>query len=243
MTASWDIDGFTLAGEPYAETTTGSWVTRGYFTLLGLKPALGRPFHDAEYLGPDPVAIVSHDLWMRRFNGNPGVVGKVVRMHSVDRADAPSLVTIVGVLPKNAWPIQWRESNVLRPMAVQKQWPPQLARLAANTSRRESEERLTAVVRAQITGPVDSSWRMELVSALESHSQRVRPLLIAVLGAAAFMFLAACGSVAGALIGRTASRYGELSIRLALGGSRARVVDNFSPRALCSRHWAAQSDC
>jgi len=168
--------------------------------------------------------MISHDLWMRRFNGDPGVLGKVVQMHSVDRAEAPSLVTIVGVLPKNAWPIQWRESSVLRPMPVEKGWSPQLARLAPNTSRRESEEHLTAIVRAQITEPIDSSWRMTLVPALDSHSQRVRPLLIAVLGAAAFMFLAACGSVAGALISRTASRHGELAIRLALGGSRARVV-------------------
>ena len=222
--AWWDLDGFTISGEPYAESMTGSWVSPGYFASLGIRPALGRSFRTEEYRSETPVVIITHDLWMRRFGGDRGVLGKVVTMHSVERGEAPTRVTIVGVLPRGAWPIQWRVSDVLRPMTPDKNWMPALARLSPNTSRREAELRLNAMIRPQISGPVDSTWRIEVIPALERHSSRVRPLLLSVLGAALFMLLAACGSVAGALVSRTASRQSELTIRLALGGSRSRVA-------------------
>jgi predicted permease len=223
-TAAWDLDGFTISGEPYAESATGAWVTPGYFVSLGLQPAIGRPFRSEEYRAETPVAIISHQLWVRRFGADRAVLGKVVTMHSTDRPASASRVTIIGVLPRGLWPIQWRVSDVLRPMPPDPHSMPTLARLAPNRSRQETEDRFNATVRAQIAGPVDSSWLMSIIPALERHSSRVRPLLFSVLGAALFMLLAACGSVAGALVSRTASRQSELAIRLALGGSRARVA-------------------
>jgi predicted lysophospholipase L1 biosynthesis ABC-type transport system permease subunit len=101
---------------------------------------------------------------------------------------------------------------------------PQLARLKRGTSALETQRRLDAVVRAQLTGAVDSTWHMTLMSPLAVHSARVRPILVAVFGAAIFMLLAACGSVAGALVSRMAARRSELAVRLALGGSRGRIV-------------------
>jgi len=223
-TAAWHLDDVTIAGEPYAESARGAWVNAGYFSMLGLQPAIGRPFGREEYRAAAPVVIISHALWTRRFGADPKVIGTVVAMHSAARPAAPPLVTIVGVLPPGFWSIQWRTGDVLRPMPPEAQWRPSIGRLAPNRSRQETEERLNAAVRPHATGPVDSSWRISLTPVLEQHSSRVRPLLYAVLGATLFMLLAACGSVAGALVSRTASRRSELAIRLALGGSRARVA-------------------
>ena len=145
-------------------------------------------------------------------------------VHSTDRPDAATIVTIVGVTPEGFWPIHWRESDLLRPFQPAPTWMPTLARLKPGVSLAATEDRLDAVVRAQLRGTIDPAWRMGLTPWLERHSARVRPLLAAVFGAAMFMFLAACGSVAGALVSRTAARRSELAVRLALGGGRARIV-------------------
>src|SRR5215218_327370 len=223
-TAAWDLDGFTILGGAHAENVTGAWVSAGYFRALSLRPAIGRGFRDDEYRGPAPVALISHGLWVRRFGADSGVIGSRVTVHSTDRADAATTVTIVGVTPEEFWPIQWRESDLLRPLEPGKAWMPTLARLKPGVSRLATEDRLDAVVRAQLKGEIDPTWRMSLTPWLARHSARVRPVLAAVFGAAMFMFLAACGSVAGALVSRMAARRNELAIRLALGGGRARIV-------------------
>jgi len=223
-TASWDLDGFTILGGRHAESVTGAWVSPGYFEVLSLRPALGRGFRADEYREPAPVAIISHDLWVRRFDADSSVIGSTVTMHSTDRPDAATIVTIVGVTPRGFWPIQWREGHLLRPYVPERNGMPALAMLKAGVSRLATQDRLDAIVRAQIKGEIDPAWRMTLIPWLDRHSARVRPVLTAVLGAALFMFLAACGSVAGALVSRMAARRNELAVRLALGGGRARIA-------------------
>ena len=223
-TASWNLDGFTIPGEEYAERVTGAWVTPGFFQTLGLRPALGRGFLPEEYRESAPVVILSHDLWVRRFAADSSVIGRTINTHSVEEGNAATTVTIVGVTPRDFWPIHWRESELLRPLPAGPNTMPILARLTRASARADTEQRLNAIVRAQLGGDVDPAWRMRLVPALERHSAPVRPLLFAVFGAALFMLLAACGSVAGALASRMSARRSELAVRLSLGGSRARIV-------------------
>src|SRR5262245_57196958 len=65
-TAGWDLDGFTVTGGEYAESVVGAWVSPGYFRALAIRPALGRVFRVEEYREQTPVAIISHDLWVKR---------------------------------------------------------------------------------------------------------------------------------------------------------------------------------
>ena len=224
-TAGWDLDGFTVTGGDYAENIVGAWVSPGYFRALSVRPALGRIFRPQEYAdGAPPVAIISHDLWVRRFGADSGVIGKTITAHSTDRPNAPTVVTIVGVTRRDFWPIQWRESNLLRPLPSSDRGMPVLARLEPGASLLETQRRVDALVRAQITEQIDPAWHMTLTPFLDRYSARARPLVLAVFGAAVFMLVAACGSVAGALVSRTAARRGELTIRLALGAHRSRLV-------------------
>jgi predicted permease len=223
-TAAWDLDGFTILGGAHAENVTGAWVSPGYARALGMRVALGRGFREDEYRETTPVVIISHGLWMRRFGGDSSVVGSAVTMHATDHPDAATVVTIVGVTPNGFWPIQWREGEVLRPFTPGPTWMPTLAKLRPGVSRVATQGRLDAFVRAQLHGEIDARWHMTLVPWLERHSVRARPVLLTVFGAALFMFLAACGSVAGALVSRMAARRNELAVRLALGGGRARIV-------------------
>ena len=223
-TATWDLDGFTILGRPYAETLTGAWVSPGYFRALSLRPALGRAFRESEYRERTPVAIISHELWVRRFGGDPGVIGTTFTAHSADHPDAATALTIIGVTSRDFWPIHWRESHILRPMPPDNRGMPALARLEPGASLLATQQRVDAVVRAQISGPIEPGWHMRLVPSLEQHSTRAKSLVVAVFGAALFMLLAACGSVAGALVSRIAARRSELAVRVALGGRRTRIV-------------------
>jgi putative ABC transport system permease protein len=127
-------------------------------------------------------------------------------------------------MSRDFWPIQWRESDILRPFPPNVHAAPSIALLREGASLSATRRRLDAVVRAQIREPIADGWQMRLVPALEQHSLRARPMLVAVFGATMFMLLAACGSVAGALVSRIAARRSELAIRVALGGSRRRIV-------------------
>lgn len=223
-TASWHLDDFTVLGSPFAESVSGAWVSPGYFAVLGLRPAIGRAFRDNEYREQTPVAIISHDLWLRRFGGDSGIIGKTITAHSTARPNAATTLTIVGVTPKGFWPIQWRESHLLRALPPDPHWRPSIARLEHGASLEATRQRLEAIVRAQLSGAVDPAWHMRLVPALEQHSRSARPMILTVFGAAMFMLLAACGSVAGALVSRIAARRNELAVRVALGAGRARIV-------------------
>ena len=223
-TAGWDLDGFTVTGGQFAENIVGAWVSPGYFRALSIQPALGRVFRAEEYREQTPVAIISYGLWVKRFGADSGVIGKTITAHSTDRPNAATVVTIVGVTRRDFWPIHWRESDLLRPLPSSEPWMPALARLKPGASVLETQRRLDAVVRAQIRGQIDPTWHMTLTPFLDRYSARVRPLVVAVFAAAVFMLVAACGSVAGALVSRTAARRSELTIRLALGAHRSRLV-------------------
>ena len=222
-TARWDLDGFTVSGRERPEAVMGAWVSKGYMDALGVRAALGRTFAADEYGEVGTAAMISHDLWIRHFGGDPGVIGTTVTAHSNDRPEAPAVVTIVGVIPRDFWPIQWRSSDLLRPLPAEGGMPP-LVRLPRNATRMQVQNALDARVRAQLREPVDPAWHMSLVPALARHSASVRPVLTPVLGAALFMLIVACASVAGALIARTTARRGELNVRVALGGGRARLL-------------------
>ncbi len=217
-----DVDGFTLLGEAHAENADGAWVSPGFFDVLGLRPAMGRAFTGDDYANKAPVMLISHRLWTRRFHADSSVVGSTVRMYPLDRPTM--MITIVGVLPETFWPMHWRDSDILLPLTSAEDISPWMVRLRRGDSPAAVAQQLNAVVKPQLGNSVDAEWRLTLTAARDRHSAFVERPLSAVSYAALFMLLAACGSVAGALVSRMAARRGELALRLALGGSRARIV-------------------
>lgn len=215
-----DIDGFTIVGEPHAETVTGAWVSPDYFTVFGATPAMGRPFSDDEYRERAPVAIISHALWQRRFAGDSAVIGATLAVHAVDGAS--SLLTVIGVLPNDFWPLRW-DNDVLRPLSDVNQ-APWVVRLKPGATRASAERELDAAVKAQLTGSIHPQWRMTTTPVLEWYAGTTRQLLMAILGASMFMLVATCASVGGALVSRTVARRAELAIRLSIGGGATRIA-------------------
>ncbi|HSA57783.1 MAG TPA: ADOP family duplicated permease [Gemmatimonadaceae bacterium] len=219
-TVAWDLDGFTLAGDDRPEYVDGAWVSPGYFTALGMRPAVGRGFTGDEYTTGTPVAIISDALWARRFGRDPGVVGRSIRAHSTDRPAENQRMTIVGVMPADAWHVS-RFTDVLRPLSTPR--IPSLARLPDGITMAEAERRLNAIILPQL-GAVDPAWHMTLVSLQDEYTYQVRPILHALLGASAFLLLIGGASVAGAQVARMSARRAEIQVRVALGASRHRVI-------------------
>lgn len=222
----------TAAGEVYA--------------ALGIQPAAGRFFapSDDRIGGGDAgaVAVISHDAWMRRFNGNPAAIGSIVR---IDRVP----FSIVGVTPRGfSGLVAGLAPEITIPLTVLQRtdrlashssaWLHFMARLRDGVTRTEANAALPAIWRdaLEVTTPATETAErrgrfLSRQTSLEpGHAgfSRVRrqfeqPLWM-LLALVALLCIVACASAANLMIARAASRRRELAVRLAIGAGRGRLI-------------------
>ena len=213
----------TLTGTGEPERFSAARISANFFPLLGMRPLLGRNISPEEDRpGRNQVVILSWDVWRQSFGGDPGVIGRTVTLNGQPH-------TVIGVMPRgihhpyeaDMWvPMAWHDD----PMMIDEYYAP--ARLKPGVSLEQARAEMNALARRlreanpspeAPQGADLSPMRGELVGDLDE-------LLYLLVAASAFVLLIACVNVSNLLLAQGVRQGQEVAVRVALGATRARLV-------------------
>jgi len=216
----------TMTGRGESTRLQGMRIAPGVFDTLGERAFVGRAFGSAEEApGAAPVIIFSYAAWQRYFGGDPAIVGQNVALANSLSPNSQLDIegySVVGVMPKG---FEFPDAQVQFWMPAS--WTPSsggalLGRLEDGVSIHAAAAELGGILRGMRKDQQQAA--VELVRVLDTVIEPVKPALVVLTIAVAFVLLIACVNVANLLLARASARQREIGIRVALGAGRGRMI-------------------
>src|SRR5215813_273523 len=220
--------GYNISGDGEPERVSGVRVSAGFFNVLGVKPRLGRTFLlEEETIGKHQVVVLSDGLWRSRYNSDPEIVGKTIKVDSENH-------TVIGVMPPEFefqfWsPIRQLWSPVAYTQGDRDRGSNSficLARLKPGVTMEQARAQMNNIgLGLAQQYPQDNAGDTVTIDPIIGFGmESQQTTLLTLLAVAGFVLLIACVNVANLLMARGATRSREFAIRAALGASRARTI-------------------
>lgn len=211
-----------LLSDQGSQQIPGFAVTADFFSTLGTAPLLGRTFRPGEYWADEPREVVlSYDAWQRLFSGRTDVIGKKISINV-------SHHEIIGVMPPG-FGLPHKKAELYVPQAIyigegRNYSVIARRRLGISPETAKAEMATLAAQTAREHVHMDAGWSATAVPLLDEAVGSVRPVLLMIFGAVGLVLVLACANVANLFIMRASGRAREISVRLALGAGRNRIL-------------------